>query len=193
MNDSKDQKAAADPPLDCRAGLPEKLRAYVNDNGDWAAGLLPEDVLAAADEIERLRGALTELVVLKDMKDRGFGAHDTEGEDEYMRRKPLAWQAARDALGLVSCHQAALRCAAETPPPAGQKFAPGARVMIADNLGHHMSHFPAGKLATVLHTYAHAYGSTDQQSLRLYSLYVDDIGVVSWYDECQLSEAPTHI
>lgn len=153
MNDSKANESAADPPRDCRAGLPKKLRAYVNDNGDWAAGLLPEDVLAAADEIERLRGA----------------------------------------LGLVSYYQAALRCVAETPPPAGQKFAPGARVMIADNLGHHMSHFPAGKLATVLHTYAHAYGSTDQQSLRLYSLYVDDIGVVSWYDECQLSEAPTHI
>ena len=52
----------------------------------------------AADEIERLRSALAELVALKDMKDRGFGAHDTEGEDEYMRRKPAAWQAARDAL-----------------------------------------------------------------------------------------------
>ena len=49
-------------------------------------------------EIERLRAALAELVALKDMKDRGFGAHDTEGEDEYMRRKPAAWQAARDAL-----------------------------------------------------------------------------------------------
>jgi len=49
-------------------------------------------------EIDRLRAALAELVALKDMKDRGFGAHDTGWEDEYMRRKPAAWQAARDAL-----------------------------------------------------------------------------------------------
>lgn len=46
----------------------------------------------------KLCGALTELVALKDIKDRGFGAHDTEGEDEYMRRKPVAWKAARAAL-----------------------------------------------------------------------------------------------
>lgn len=87
-------------------------------------------------------------------------------------------------------HQQALRRVAETPPPTGQKFAPGTRVKIADNLGPHMSHFPAGKLATVEYTYAHAYGTTDKRSLQQYSLDIDDIGGVAWYDECQLIEAP---
>lgn len=87
-------------------------------------------------------------------------------------------------------HQAALRRVAETPAPAGQKFAPGARVKIADNLGFHMSHFPAGKLATVQHTYAHAYGSTDARSLQQYYLDIDGIGGVAWYDEDQLSAVP---
>ena len=87
-------------------------------------------------------------------------------------------------------YQQALRRVAETPPPAGQKFAPGARVKIADNLGPHMSHFPAGKLATVQYTYAHAYESTDTRSLQQYSLDIDGIGGVAWYDECQLIEAP---
>ena len=87
-------------------------------------------------------------------------------------------------------YQSALRRVAETPPPAGQKFKPGARVKIADNLGPHMSHFPAGKLATVQYTYAHDYGSTDERSLQQYSLDIDGIGGVAWYDECQLSEVP---
>lgn len=34
-----------------------KLRAYVTPNGDWAQGLCPDDVSAAADEIERLLDA----------------------------------------------------------------------------------------------------------------------------------------
>lgn len=89
-------------------------------------------------------------------------------------------------------HQSALRRVAETPPPAGQKFTPGTRVKIADDLGLHMSHFPAGKLATVLHTYAHAYGGTDERSVQQYCLDVDGIGGVAWYDECQLSEATTN-
>ena len=62
------------------------------------AGALYMKSMRQAEEIKRLRAALTELVRLKDMKDRGFGAHDTEGEDEYMRCKPAAWQAARAAL-----------------------------------------------------------------------------------------------
>lgn len=43
-------------------------------------------------------------------------------------------------------HQAALQTVANTPPPIGQKFEPGARVKIADDLGFGMDHFPAGKL-----------------------------------------------
>ena len=34
-----------------------KLRAYINDDGDWNAGLLPEDIIAAADTIEMLRAS----------------------------------------------------------------------------------------------------------------------------------------
>ena len=80
MNDSKDHKSAAEPPLDCHVGLPEKLRAYVNDSGDWAAGLLPGDVLAAAaDEIERLRAALDDLCCqIEDTEEHGGGSHEPE-------------------------------------------------------------------------------------------------------------------
>lgn len=85
-------------------------------------------------------------------------------------------------------YQAALRRVTETPPPAGQKFAPGARVKITDDLGPHMSHFPSGKQATVRYTYAHACGATDERSLTQYCLDIDGLGEVSWYDECQLSE-----
>lgn len=80
-----------------------------------------------------------------------------------------------------------LRRVAETPPPEGQKYAPGTRVKIANDLGESMSHFPAGKLATVQCTYAHAYQCTDANSLRQYRLDVDGEGNVSWYDEAQLT------
>lgn len=83
-------------------------------------------------------------------------------------------------------YQAALRRVAETPAPIGQKFAPGTRVKIIEDLGPHMRHFPAGKLATVKYTYAHAYGRTDARSLQQYSLDIDGIGSSSWYDESQL-------
>lgn len=83
-------------------------------------------------------------------------------------------------------YQAALRRVAETPPPAGQKFEPGARVKIADTIDAHNSHFPAGKMATVRYTRAHAYGETDTRSLTQYCLDIDGIGEVAWYDEDQL-------
>lgn len=43
--------------VECLVGpaLVAKLRAYVSADGDWQRGLMPADVLAAADEIERLR------------------------------------------------------------------------------------------------------------------------------------------
>lgn len=43
-------------------------------------------------EIERLRGALRELVFLKDEKGKSITG------DEYYDRKPIAWQKAREAL-----------------------------------------------------------------------------------------------
>lgn len=71
-----------------------------------------------------------------------------------------------------------------TPPPAGQKFRPGQRVFIAVDLGKSMHHFPSGRKATVLYTYAHMYGGDNVTS---YCLDVDDYGEVSWYYESQLT------
>lgn len=50
---------------------------------------LPERVAA-------MRAALAELVALKDLKDAGLRSPDDE--DEYFRRKPQAWAAAREAI-----------------------------------------------------------------------------------------------
>jgi len=71
-----------------------------------------------------------------------------------------------------------------TPEPIGQKYPIGTRVMIDNKMPDSMSHFPKGKLATVMYTYAHAYWGNDVKS---YCLDVDDIGSVSWYNEYQLS------
>lgn len=70
-----------------------------------------------------------------------------------------------------------------TPEPQGQKFHVGSRVKITDHLESYMSHFPSGKAATVLYTYAHAFGGND---IKNYCLNVDGIGQVSWYFEHQL-------
>ncbi len=47
-----------------------------------------------------------------------------------------------------------------------------------------MSHFTSDCDATVVHTYAHAYGGDDVKS---YCLDVDGHGETSWYDEWQLT------
>lgn len=85
-------------------------------------------------------------------------------------------------------HSRAMARVATTPAPAGQKYPPGTRVRIADDLGPSMRHFIAGKLATVHHTYAHAYGGTD---VGHYFLDIDGYGRSGWYLEHQLSPA-TH-
>lgn len=74
------------------------------------------------------------------------------------------------------------------PAPKGQKFPLGSRVRIADDLGPHMEHFESGKNATVMYTYAHAYGGTDVKS---YCLDIDGVGEVSWYEEYQLTPLTT--
>ena len=81
-------------------------------------------------------------------------------------------------------YQSALERVKTTPPPEGQLYAPGTRVRIADDLGSMMSHFPSGLDATVLYTYAHAYGGDDVKS---YCLDLDGRGSCSWYKEHQLS------
>jgi len=71
-----------------------------------------------------------------------------------------------------------------TKPPKGQKFPPGTRVRIANDLGPTMAHFPSGRSATVEYTYAHAYGGGDCTS---YSLDIDGLGSHAWYHERQLT------
>ena len=71
-----------------------------------------------------------------------------------------------------------------TSQPKGQKFSIGDRVFIAKDLGKYMSHFPSGEWATVMYTYAHAYGGNNIKS---YCLNIDNHGKVSWYYEHQLS------
>lgn len=86
-------------------------------------------------------------------------------------------------LEAQSYHQFGLRKVATTKAPKGQKFAIGSRVRIAKDLGAGMSHFPSDKLATVMHTYAHAFGGNHVKS---YCLDVDGVGRISWYEEHQL-------
>ena len=84
-----------------------------------------------------------------------------------------------------SYHASCMARMATTPVPEGQKFQPGERVRIAQDLGFFKSHFPGkGCMATVKHTYAHAYGRDDVKS---YCLDIDGIGEVSWYDESDLT------
>ena len=83
-----------------------------------------------------------------------------------------------------SYHQFGLRKVATTKAPEGQKFPIGSRVRIAKDLGDGMSHFPSDKLATVRHTYAHAFGGNHVKS---YCLDVDGEGEISWYEEHQLT------
>ncbi len=89
-----------------------------------------------------------------------------------------------DLPSSASIYEQGLRRVATTLPPAGQKFPPGARVRVAEDLGSCMSHFPSGCDAIVLYTYAHAYGgnSCDQ-----YAVDIDGRGFCAWYEERQLS------
>ena len=68
--------------------------------------------------------------------------------------------------------------------PANQKFLPGARVRIADDLGPTMTHFVSGRNATVVGTYAQLCSGDNVDS---YQLDIDGIGEVAWYHEHQLT------
>lgn len=57
------------------------------------------DVPELVAEVRKLRSALTELVDLKELKERNIGGPNYLWMSEYSRRKPLAWAAAREALG----------------------------------------------------------------------------------------------
>ena len=96
---------------------------------------------------------------------------------QKMKGKTLAEQARE-------VYAAGLDRVKNTPVPEGQKYAPGTRVRIADDLGSSMQFFPKGRNATVKYTYAHAYGKEDVES---YCLDIDGHGEVSWYKEHQLT------
>ena len=87
-----------------------------------------------------------------------------------------------DAKGF---HAKGLHRVKTIPEPSGQKFPVGSRVRIADKLPCYKSHFHSGVCATVEYTYAHAYGG---DNIKSYSLDIDGIGSVSWYDEGELTE-----
>jgi hypothetical protein len=104
--------------------------------------------------------------------------HKIEMMKDYQTR--LAEARARQEAALIRVKQ--------TPPPAGQKFAPGEQVFISTDIGRNMGHFQSGKIATVLYTHAHAYQSTED---KIYCLYIDGIGEMAWFEECQLSKVGT--
>lgn len=82
-----------------------------------------------------------------------------------------------------------------SPPPDGQKFAPGTFVWIDKNLGPSMSDFKCGCPARVEYTYSHAYPSEagfGSKNIDSYSLLIryDESAwrSRSWYYEKQLTE-----
>lgn len=78
------------------------------------------------------------------------------------------------------------------PVPPGQKFQPGTRVRIADDLGPYFECFPSGQEAKVLYTYEHAFGykcAHADRHVKLYALALASSpnGMIAWYDEWQLT------
>lgn len=106
--------------------------------------------------------------------DEGYNAGYADAIEKYSREA--------DAKDIYA---AGLHNVLFNPVPEGQKFPPGTRVRIDDNLHKRMAHFPAGANATVCYTYAHAYGGKDVKS---YSLDIDGHGQVSWYPESALTK-----
>lgn len=88
------------------------------------------------------------------------------------------------ALEVKEYYRQSMQRVASTPAPKNQKFPNGSRVRIADDLVPYMSHFNSGVNATVVHTYAHAFGGSNVES---YCLDIDGYGEVSWYEEHQLT------
>ena len=65
-----------------------------------------------------------------------------------------------------------------------QKFHKGDHVMIAKDLGPHMSHFKSNCEAIVIGSYKDQYGGDNTDS---YTVHIKGIGQTSWYEEHQLT------
>lgn len=89
----------------------------------------------------------------------------------------------RDSDAIAYTEQGKLRVKT-MPQPVAQKFDVGSRVRITKAMPSYMTHFECGKDATVLHTYAHAYGGTYWKH---YALDIDGMGFRAWYHEEQLT------
>lgn len=150
-----------------------------NENGKPVTLTLTERELrdAAKHPVDTIRDFMIDAGVPADLIDEG-AAEDARRECD----EPLS-DSQRYSQASAYC-AAGMQRVANDPPPAGQKYAPGARVRIADDLGLAMRHFPKGRMATVLYTYAHAFGGDDVTS---YCLDVDGVGKTSWYKEDQLT------
>jgi hypothetical protein len=70
-----------------------------------------------------------------------------------------------------------------------QKFHHGDLVRIAKEMPDGMEHFPGGGcLAVVLGSYHEEFGhEDDDDDIMEYSLCIEDVGEVSWYEEGQLT------
>ena len=77
-------------------------------------------------------------------------------------------------------HAQGLNRVATTPAPSNQKYPIGTRVRI----NRKARHFFNNKKASILYTYAHAYGGNDTKN---YCIDIDGFGQVSWYGEDELT------
>lgn len=68
-----------------------------------------------------------------------------------------------------------------------QKFKYGDLVMIAKDLGKHMSHFTSNCPAIVLYSYFDKYGGCDDKNKKQYGIFIDGSGRHTWYYEHQLT------
>ncbi|MCP4475423.1 MAG: hypothetical protein GY821_12825 [Gammaproteobacteria bacterium] len=70
-----------------------------------------------------------------------------------------------------------------------QKFNKGDHVQVAKDLGEAMSHFRSGCEAIVIGSYDDQFGGGNTNS---YTIYIKDVGKVSWYFESQLELIKTN-
>lgn len=100
-----EEQASATPLVDLLRSIPIDFRAqwpiqWFEDGtpSGHASSSVGKHAHDAAEQIEQLQAALTELVRLKDLRDKGFENNDAL--KKYREEKPLAWDVARKVLGV---------------------------------------------------------------------------------------------